>query len=141
MAFDSESTYYRKAQEGKAFVVSEVYNVAAGSTANIHLSNPDSSGKQFWIMSATVSSDGPYIAYLHDSFDTEPSGGTTVEIENVLLDSNGSSSDDGVAEADENVSFDSSTSHAVGVGGGGAGGNAVGGLVSTRLSLCKNLVK
>lgn len=122
MTFDSSTTYYTKARQGEAFVVSEVYNVASGGTQNIHIENPDGSGARFWVMDLTVTSDGPYQANVHDSFSSQPSGGTAVEIENVLLDAEGATDDDGHANANEGVSFTASQSHAVGVGGGGSGG-------------------
>lgn len=129
MPFDSDSTYYRKAQAGSAYIISELYEIAAGATQNIHLKNPENSGKQFWVMNATVSSDGPYTAEIHDTFNAAPSGGSDLQIQNVLLDSEGDINE-GTGVANASVDFDASGTHAVGVGGGGAGGNASGSLIT-----------
>ena len=40
MTFFGESSYYNKAFNGKAYIISEVENVASGGTFNLHLKNP-----------------------------------------------------------------------------------------------------
>lgn len=129
MTFDSNTTYYQKARSGRAYIISELYNISSGNTQNIHLRNPASNDMRFWVMEITVSSDTPYIANVHDVFDSSPTGGTEIKIQNVLLDAD-SDNNDGKAVANENVSFSSSSSHAVGVGGSGSGGQTGGFTIS-----------
>ena len=125
MTFDGSTTYYRKARDEKAYLISEIYQVASGATQNIHLKNPDGSGRRYWVMEGSVTSDGPYIAQFHDGFSSAPTGGNALEIQNVLLDSDNTDID-GSADANNSVTYTSNSTHAVGVGGGGSGGQSLG---------------
>lgn len=126
MTFNSLGTHYDKVYDQPSFIVSELFTIAAGETANIHLENPTDSGYNFWIDNIGVSSDNSYIAHIHDDFSDAPSGGTDVTIQNVYLDKD-KESDEGAGNANQNVTYTSISEHAVGVGGGGAKKTFVGG--------------
>lgn len=119
-------TYYRKILDNEAFIVSESFTITDGGTANIHLKNPADSGKTIVLVSVTVGGDGDFKAVTHDEFSSNPSGGTAAEIQAALLDSGGAD-DNGVADANRNVSFTNGEA-TFSVLGGGQGTNSVGGV-------------
>lgn len=126
MTFSTDTTYYRKSRQGESFIVSESMSLNANESTNVHLKNPGSSNKRLVVTNLNIGTQIPYTSTSYDKFSSGPSGGERVEIHNVLLDSGGED-DDGVAVANKDVSFTNGTSnHAVGVGGGGKGGNATG---------------
>lgn len=130
MPVDVDSALYRKIQNDRAFIVSEYSSVADGGAYSISLENPTGSGKTLWIFAVSVSSTGTYRARIYDAFDSTPSNGTEISIDSLLLDSENDDFD-GAATATENPDFiESNGSHAVGVGGGGSGGQSVGGTLT-----------
>lgn len=118
-------TYYRKLLDNKVFVISEERAIANGGTYNIAIENPSGSGKTVVFVDATTSGDGGHTSRVYDEFDSGPSGGTDIEIQAALLDSEGSD-DDGIAIAKEEVSF-SGPAATFGTIGGGKGANSIGG--------------
>lgn len=126
MPIDIDSFRFVKLKDGNAYTVSEVVSVSGGGTTNIHVKNPSGSDTDLFVATVTVNGDGAFIARLHDDFSSAPSGGTSTEIQNLLMDTEKDSTDNGVAEVAQDVSFTSSSEHAVGVGGGGQGSSSVG---------------
>lgn len=117
MPVDVQTVFYRKIQRDEAFVISEVSSLVGDASYNVRLKNPEDSDKTIWVVDISVSSDGPYIANIHDGFSESPSGGSSVEIQSMLLDTE-RVNNNGVAIAEQGVSFTSNSTHAVGVGGG-----------------------
>lgn len=126
MPLDISNLLYSKVKDDEAFIVSELFSLASGSTGNVHIKNPSTSSATLWIADITISGDSAFVARVHDGFSSAPSGGTSAAIQALLLDSE-SVDNDGEAIANRNVSYTSSSQHAVGVSGGGGSGSTVGG--------------
>lgn len=118
-------TFYSKVLDNEAFTISETFSVSGGGTAKLHLANPQDSGKTLVLVDVNISGDGDFTARLHDEFDSAPSGGSSIEIQAMYLDSGGAN-DNGVAEANENVSFNDGPATFISLGG-GQGSASVGG--------------
>lgn len=125
MPIGLSETYYRKILSNDAFVASEQYTIASGSSDNLHIENPAGGEKIIIVIGMVVSSTGEFLATMHDEFSSAPSGGTSAEVQAVLLDSDGTD-DDGVAEVNTSVSYANGAA-TYGTVGGGTGGNTVGG--------------
>lgn len=111
----------------RAHIVSELYEAVSGNggTANLHLENPTDNDRSAIIDSARVSTSQRSTIRLWDGFSSAPSGGSSVDPDNLLMDSGGSS-DTGTMNAATDVTFTGNNTHAVQVAGGGQGGNALG---------------
>lgn len=122
----SEFLYYSKSE--RAFIVSELeQNQSTGDTSNLHLKNPSESGVSAIFSLLQGAPSAPSLVTVYDQFSTAPSGGSTAEINNVLLDAAGGAPDSGEVTANTNVSFTESGTHTVKPEGGGRGSNAIGG--------------
>lgn len=123
---------YFKAKE-QAFVASFATSVTSGGTINMQLSNPSDSDVTLDVSQFLFSSQFKGQFKIYDQFDTAPSGGSVVGIDNLLMDSGGNGGDVGTATANSGVTFTtngtphfSSVLPGGGVGGTGTGGAAVG---------------
>lgn len=109
-------------------VASTRESVAAGGTLNIHIQNPSGSGVDCNLAQVEVNTrfQGNYTIY--DAFSSEPSGGSELEVDNLLMDSDDVNGE-GVVVVNTGVSFtDSGTPHLLGViPSGGQGANQIGG--------------
>lgn len=117
---------YRNNERG--FTVSYTTSVAGGGTANIHIKNPSGSGVNLDLFNIQVSTQfrGQYAIY--DVFSSDPSGGNSLGIDNLLMDSENTTPDTGNAVTNSEVSFTESGTHWESVlPSGGTGGNVVGG--------------
>jgi len=121
-----------KAKE-QAFVASIATSVTSGATINMQLSNPSDSGVSLDVSQFLFSSQFKGQFKIYDRFSTAPSGGSTVGIDNLLMDSGGNGVDTGTATVNSGVTFTpSGTPHfnsvlpGGGVGGTGTGGAGVG---------------
>jgi len=96
------------------------------TTKNIHLRNPSSNDKDIDVHKFTINShfEGNYKIY--DRFDSL-SGGTSLNIDNLRMDTDGDV-DDGTMESNKNVTFTASTTphFEAAIPGGGAGGQTGG---------------
>lgn len=117
----------------RAHIVSEEFtNADAGDTATLALSNPADSGETAVVFGAVSVTAESYVR-VYDGFDTAPSGGTTVNVQNLLLDSAGGAPDSGVVTAARGVTFTESATHISEPIGGGSGTQAIGGSVGSLL--------
>lgn len=122
----SEFLFYAKSE--RAFLTSTLLeNASTGDTSNLHLSNPSGSGVSAIFSLLVGSPSARSVARVYDEFSTNPSGGSSVEVDNVLLDSAGGAPDSGEVSAATDVSFSGSGTHAVDTVGGGEGAPSVGG--------------
>lgn len=127
--------FYNRRDQEKGFVVGTGPTTATsgGGTFNLHLANPTDSGVNLEVESFIIDTQfrGQYTIY--DSFDTDPSGGTTLTIDNLRMDSANSVPDSGIAEANQDVTYTPATdgTHFAGVlpsgGGEGSGIGTMGG--------------
>ena len=119
---------YWKAKE-QAFVASLATSVTSGGTINIQLSNPADSTVALDVSQFLFSSQFKGQFKIYDQFDTAPSGGSAIGIDNLLMDSGGNGPDTGSATANSGVTFTpSGTPHFNSVlPGGGVGGTGTGG--------------
>lgn len=127
MTYNTDSVLYHKITADEAFIVSEMFTLTSGSSGNVHIRNPSDSGKTIWIADIVVSGNGAYTAQVHDQFSSGPSGGSDAPIQALKLDTE-SVDNDGVVDANMNVTYTSSSEHAVGVSGGGGSGSSIGGV-------------
>lgn len=113
--------------EEKGFIISELQTSISsnGGTFNIHMSNPSGSGRSAIIDSVSASASELCTAKIIDSFSTAPSGGSSVNIDNLLMDTGGGT-DSGKMNASQDVSFTGDNTHATAIIGSGQGGNTVG---------------
>lgn len=123
--FQSKEVYFDKLRKEKVYIASDLDQVDAGLTTNMHIKNPVGSGKSVVIQDIRVNGHSKGIAEIHDGFSVAPSGGTTQTVQNGLLDS-AAEADEGFLEVKTNVTFTEDSTHAVATIGGGVGGNSVG---------------
>jgi hypothetical protein len=123
---DGQRLFFKRELEERTYVATTYDgSVAAGDSITLALSNPPDSGVTLLTRSLLSSTLYPARAQVHDEFTTGPSGGTTVEIDNLVMDTN-AEADDGNATASAGVTFDSANTHSQEVYGGGSGGQQIG---------------
>jgi hypothetical protein len=118
--------YFARASEAY-ITTAELANASAGETAPLTLINPSGSGVTAVFAPIEVSTLGQSISRVYDTFDTAPSGGADATVENVILDSDNGSPDDGEVTARTGDSYTAASTHAAMLLGGGEGGVSVGG--------------
>lgn len=99
---------------------------ASGGTETLTIENPSGSGVTLVVVGNTVSITGQAEVHVFDDFTSDPSGGSAVGIDNLLLDAGGGV-DQGNANARTGDSFTAGNPQDTRVIGGGSGGQAVGG--------------
>jgi len=129
-----ESDLYFYAKQEQAFIANpELENASTGDTTAMLLRNPE--GSEHTAVFAGVSSTPAARSYarIYDTFDAEPTAGTEVVIDNILLGSvDDDPPDQGVVEASTGPTYSVTLPgdrHMSEVVGGGTGGAAIGGNV------------
>lgn len=117
----------------EGYIISELSTgvTSNGGTFNLQLSNPSSSGRSAVISGVRIGTTQRATARIWDSFSSAPSGGSSVTIDNLLMDTGGGT-DAGNMSANTDVSFTGTNTHAIQVLGGGQGGNTIGATARTE---------
>lgn len=113
-------------REERAFVASVRKSVSNSGTLNLHLKNPSGSGKDCNLASIKIDTQFQATYTVHDDFSSAPSGGSTVAVENLLLDTN-NGKDSGNMAVNKDVSFTADSQHLLGVVPSGGNAGAIGG--------------
>lgn len=120
------ASFDRRRADERGFVAYTIGTVTSGGgTITLHLQN-DTTDTSAEVEEFIISPQFTGRVNIYDSFSTAPNSGTTVTIDNLLMDEGGGI-DTGNMTANENVSFTADGTHiAVATPGGGSGGNSIG---------------
>jgi len=122
------SKFPRRRADSRAYVTHYRTTVTnGGGTANLRLKNPtDSTTIDVQILIVSSQFRGEYV--IHDSFSSDPSGGSANSIDNLVMDESSGSPDSGDMTATTEVTFTSDGErYAEVLPSGGQGGNTSGG--------------
>ncbi len=116
-----------RVENGHIVSVLETSVTDTGGTFSLTLENPSSNTRTLVANVIRPSATQTGTVRVYDQFTSsgEPSGGTSVTIDNLILDSAGAT-DSGTMNARRNDTFTSAGTHSIEVIGGGVGGNAIG---------------
>lgn len=130
---ESEFLYYAKSE--LAFKVSEeLENANTGETVTLHLKNPEGSGVTAVFPPVRVSTAARSYVRVYDTFSAAPSGGTSADVQNVLMDAGNGPPDTGEITAQTDVTFTESSTHIADLVGSGVGAGAAGGATTFPLA-------
>jgi hypothetical protein len=111
-AVDEESRLQLQRWDEQAFVGFTSGTVTSGGgTRTLHLKNPTGTGTNIDVVRFIASPQFTGTFAIYDVFSSDPSGGSTVEIDNLLMDSANTQPDEGQMEMNENVDFTASGTH------------------------------
>lgn len=97
----------------QAFVTSHRFTTitSGGGTANFHLKNPSDSGHNIDIHAVAIPTHFKGHLEIFDTFDSGPSGGTAVGIDNLRMGSDNGTPDSGSMEAYHSATFSATNTH------------------------------
>jgi len=98
-------------RKDRAFVVSYTDTVAKTTgTTNLHIKNPSSNTRSLTIHTLNIATQFPGFYTVYDSFSTAPTGGTALEPQSLLMDSDATATVS-VMEANKNATFSGNDYH------------------------------
>jgi len=122
---ESEFRYY--ARHGRAYTATSLLsNASSGDTSAVQFSNPADSGTTAVFTLLQLSAASRSYARLYDTFDSGPTGGDALQVQNVRLDAGNGAPDVGSVTATQNPTYTGASTHTAELLPGGQGGNAVG---------------
>ena len=113
-------------RQGDAFVASIRATVASSDTTNLHLKNPADSGLDANVQAVFVRTRFMGIVDVYNEFSDGPSGGTANGVDNLKMDTDGTTGDTSMA-VKQDVTFTATNAHVKDVIPSGGPGGQVGG--------------
>lgn len=123
------SQYEEAKYDERGFVVTAQEDVAAsGGTLNLSIQNPEGSNTEAFMQNVVVTTQFKGSMVMYDSFSSAPTNGTSVTVQNLLMDTASGTPDSGEMDANKNVTFTDDGTHLEQViPSGGQGASQIGG--------------
>jgi hypothetical protein len=117
--------HYKKREQ--AFITFPRGSLADTATRNLHIKNPSDSGVTVDVQQISVYPQFTGNIVIYDGFSSAPSGGTDASLDNLRMESGGTTPDTGNITTNEEVTFTESNTHLdIPIPGSGSGGAAIG---------------
>jgi len=128
-SIDSEFWYYMR--QGRAYTAApDMANGGTGDTTSVAFVLPSDAARSATFAELQVAVGTRSWIRLYDTFDSAPTGGTSLAIQNVLLDRANGTPDPGRLTATQDPTFTAASTHTQELLGGGQGASAIGAAMS-----------